>query len=86
MKEHIKNIKDRLTELEGHQAFPILDFGDLGNEIGIVIGTLTPDEIRDFINGLEHGISLTNGTHDDLDSPRFIHIRAEVGIKLENND
>ena len=39
------------------------DIGDIGNEIGIVIGKLTPEEIRDFKFGLSHGISLSDGTH-----------------------
>lgn len=42
------------------------DFSDLGNEIGIVVGSLLKmgdDEINDFITGFKHGVSLTNGTH-----------------------
>jgi hypothetical protein len=42
------------------------DLSDLGNEIGIVIGKhLDKDNtIEDFIRGLRHGKSLTDGTHD----------------------
>lgn len=40
---------------------------DLGNEIGIIIGNYIKDkenfDINDFIDGLKHGISLTDGTH-----------------------
>jgi len=43
------------------------DLSDLGNEIGIVIGkyicTDLGYDLDGFINGLKHGISLTNGTH-----------------------
>lgn len=43
------------------------DLSDLGNEVGIELGGLiqnmNPEQINDFIRGLEHGISLTNGTH-----------------------
>jgi len=44
------------------------DLGDIGNEIGVNIGKYIVNdkigfEFNDFINGLKHGISLTNGTH-----------------------
>ena len=43
------------------------DISDVGNEIGYALGkvlsNLTEDEIKDFIHGVKHGISLTNGTH-----------------------
>ena len=43
------------------------DISDVGNEIGYALGKaltdLTEDEIKDFIHGVKHGISLTNGTH-----------------------
>ena len=39
------------------------DLSDLGNEIGIVLGSYTESEIQEFKFGLNHGISLTNGTH-----------------------
>jgi hypothetical protein len=43
------------------------DISDLGNEIGYVVGLCIDDmndaQIKDFIHGLRHGISLTNGTH-----------------------
>jgi hypothetical protein len=43
------------------------DISDLGNEIGFVLGNVITDlrkgEITDFMHGLQHGISLTNGTH-----------------------
>jgi hypothetical protein len=43
------------------------DISDLGNEVGYQLGqilkNMTETQIRDFIHGLKHGISLTNGTH-----------------------
>jgi hypothetical protein len=43
------------------------DIADLGNEIGYVLGTfihnMNDEQITDFMHGLQHGISLTNGTH-----------------------
>ena len=43
------------------------DCTDFGNEVGYCIGriieNMTERQIRDFIHGLQHGISLTNGTH-----------------------
>lgn len=43
------------------------DVSDLGNEIGAIVGhayeNMSEEEIEDFITGLRHGISLTNGTH-----------------------
>ena len=43
------------------------DLSDCGNEIGYTVGrkykNMTEGEIEDFISGIRHGISLTNGTH-----------------------
>lgn len=43
------------------------DTSDFGNEVGIVVGeifgNMSETEIRDFINGFKHGVSLTNGSH-----------------------
>lgn len=43
------------------------DLSDIGNEIGLQLGSIienmNEDEISDFINGFKHGVSLTNGTH-----------------------
>ena len=43
------------------------DISDLGNEIGYAVGNVIKDmneqETTDFIHGIRHGISLTNGTH-----------------------
>jgi hypothetical protein len=43
------------------------DISDFGNEVGYALGktieNMSNTQIRDFISGLRHGISLTNGTH-----------------------
>jgi hypothetical protein len=39
------------------------DISDIGNEIGIMIGRYNKDVLSDFMNGLRHGISLSDGTH-----------------------
>jgi hypothetical protein len=39
------------------------DISDIGNEIGIIIGKLSKEDVRDFKIGLGHGISLSDGTH-----------------------
>lgn len=43
----------------------IADLSDIGNEIGIIIAQYFTEEDtkQDFISGLNHGISLTDGTH-----------------------
>ncbi len=62
--EQVKQeIIDKLSEVKYSG-----DLSDIGNEIGIVIGKyITVEEpgynLNDFIFGVEHGISLTNGTH-----------------------
>jgi len=43
------------------------DISDLGNEIGVIVGStykdMTDEDITEFIHGFKHGVSLTNGTH-----------------------
>ena len=60
--KHILNrIKTQLDEVNYDNG----DVSDVGNEIGIVLGEFitTEEELNDFIHGVRHGISLTNGTH-----------------------
>ena len=63
----IKSIIDRLENIQY-----VGDFSDIGNEVGISIGTfLTTNKreqlgmgfVEDFLSGFKHGISLSNGTH-----------------------
>ncbi len=44
----------------------VYDIGDVGNEIGIAIGKhiKTEEDKRDLIDGIKHGVSLIDGTHN----------------------
>lgn len=64
------NFKETLTLLSQNLPSVLYDNGDLsdiGNEIGFQLGSILPnmtdEEIRDFMMGFKHGVSLTNGTH-----------------------
>ena len=57
-------ISERLSSLPYDNG----DVSDIGNEIGIIIGKYISRESfgwekEDFISGLNHGISLADGTH-----------------------
>jgi hypothetical protein len=58
--KHLESIKNSATINHG-------DLSDLGNEIGIIIGQYTNDKMGyekdDFVNGIHHGISISDGTH-----------------------
>lgn len=62
MKLVLSNLEKRTSQIKYYG-----DFLDLGNEIGFCVGTsidnMSDREISDFITGLKHGISMTNGTH-----------------------
>jgi hypothetical protein len=60
-----EKIMDRLSISLGNVSYRNGDISDVGNEIGVAIGEYlsTEKELNDFISGLKHGISLTNGTH-----------------------
>lgn len=59
------------------------DISDLGNEIGIAVGTALKDlkesEISEFIFGIKHGISLTNGTHFNFAPTASKNTTRELG-------
>jgi hypothetical protein len=57
-------ISERLSALPYDNG----DVSDIGNEIGIILGKYISDnsfgwEKDDFISGINHGISIANGTH-----------------------
>ena len=58
--KHLESLKNSAPINHG-------DLSDLGNEIGIVIGQYTNDKMgyekEDFIAGINHGISISDGTH-----------------------
>jgi len=62
--ENFNKIKEEIT-WQLNTINYVGDLSDLGNEIGIIIAEyLTVDDtLNDFISGLKHGISLTDGTH-----------------------
>lgn len=60
-----KTIDEIKKELDGlHDG---ADFSDIGNAIGLVIGTYQNEkpgfDADIFIDGFEHGLSIANGTH-----------------------
>lgn len=64
------NMIEILTELSKRLPsvqFQKGDLNDIGNEVGFHLGhiikDMTDDEIKNFISGFKHGVSLTNGTH-----------------------
>ena len=61
LKELAENINKNIKKASCRVA----DISDVGNEIGIAIGKYikTKEDKRDLIDGIEHGISLIDGTH-----------------------
>jgi hypothetical protein len=63
----LEGLIDKLISLRGKSPIQHGDLSDLGNEIGIVIGQYTNDKMgydkEDFIAGVRHGISISEGTH-----------------------
>jgi hypothetical protein len=60
--QHIlKQISESLSKVSYENG----DLSDVGNEVGIAIGNyvITEQDFKDFVHGLRHGISLTNGEH-----------------------
>lgn len=59
----LKIVIEKLKEVNYNNG----DISDLGNEIGISVGSVIKDmnqeDISNFIVGIKHGISLTNNTH-----------------------
>lgn len=66
--ESIKKITDDISHTLTGLKYEVGDLSDIGNEIGIVIAKYFDKnkmgfELDDFLSGLKHGISLTDGTH-----------------------
>jgi hypothetical protein len=57
----IKQIKEHMEKVSYENG----DLSDVGNEIGIVLGNYIENEqeFKYLVQGIRHGISLTNGTH-----------------------
>jgi hypothetical protein len=62
-----REVFEEMCQTFGEIEYMSGDISDVGNEIGYALGkvleNLQEDEIKDFIHGIRHGISLTNGTH-----------------------
>lgn len=83
MEKLMELINEIIKELKASTDNAILaefmDEGDVGNLIGYAIAKhLDKDEIRSFVNGLEHGISLVTGSHDSNDVE---HLRIDTEIE-----
>lgn len=64
MEDKFNEVKNAIISKLSNLEYTDGDLGDIGNEIGFVLGKyLTKDEAytkEQFINGLEHGIDLKN--------------------------
>lgn len=64
----IEEIIAELQDPENLKVLEHMDEGDVGNLVGIAIAKhLQKDGIQTFLHGMEHGVSLTNGSHDSID-------------------
>ena len=67
MKNILEDLIKHLESIKNSAPINHGDLSDLGNEIGIIIGQYTNDEMGyekdDFVSGVRHGISISDGTH-----------------------
>ena len=63
--DNFQHIKKHLIDNLNRISYENGDLSDIGNEIGIVLGHYveTEQDFKDLVQGMRHGISLTNGTH-----------------------
>ncbi len=63
--DNFQHILKQISESLSKVSYDNGDLSDVGNEVGIAIGNYitTEQEFKDFVSGLRHGISLTNGEH-----------------------
>lgn len=63
--DNFQHILKQISESLSKVSYDNGDLSDVGNEVGIAIGNYvtTEKEFKDFVTGLRHGISLTNGEH-----------------------
>lgn len=74
-KELIDEVVRELQSPDNLRLLKYMDEGDVGNLIGIAIAKhLDKDGIQSFLHGLDHGVSLTTGSHDsdDVEAYHFI--------------
>ncbi len=62
---NFQHILKQISESLSKVSYDNGDLSDVGNEVGIAIGNYitTEQDLKDFVQGLRHGISLTNGEH-----------------------
>ena len=62
---NFQHILKQISESLSKVSYDNGDLSDVGNEVGIAIGNYitTEQDFKDFVSGLKHGISLTNGEH-----------------------
>lgn len=63
--DNFQHILKQISESLSKVSYDNGDLSDVGNEVGIVLGNYitTKQDLKDFVHGLRHGISLTNGEH-----------------------
>ena len=66
MKNILEDLIKHLEAIKNSAPINHGDLSDLGNEVGIIIGQYTNDKMgyekEDFIAGINHGISISDGT------------------------
>lgn len=67
-KPNFRNVCLEISERLSNLPYDNGDISDIGNEIGIILGKYTSEESfgweqSSFASGLNHGISIANGTH-----------------------
>lgn len=83
-KELIDEVVRELQSPDNLRLLKYMDEGDVGNLIGIVIAKhLDKDGLRNFLHGLDHGVSLTTGSHDSDDVEAY-HFVMEVDSPKKN--
>ena len=62
---NFKNILINLVQHLENVKYDNGDISDVGNEIGMALGNYveTEQDFKGLVQGIRHGISITNGTH-----------------------
>lgn len=68
MENKFKKVSIELSERLSNLPYQNGDISDIGNEIGIIIAKYFDEtdlgyDLDDFIHGVKHGVSITDGTH-----------------------
>lgn len=84
----MKDIQKIVNDLKEIKVHPQGDLSDLGNEIGKIIGVYIDNqeigyELDDLLAGIEHGVSLTDGTHTQVELSRGCCSNCGEGLDNE---